>query len=217
MLTNFFGKSKPINFILVSCYVITGYLFHLIMVSEIQISLQQIVKHILIIFASLFLLFLLNFIVRKNHLTKVNTYSVLLFGCFMTLIPVFFSETNLLLSNVFLLLALRRILNFPSGENMEKKVLDAAIWISLASLFYFWSFVFFLVLFTAILQNNSKNLKTLLIPFVGMGAVFVLATTYSLIVADSFLWFSNIENTISLDFSVYKEDNLLIPVAFLLI
>ncbi len=214
MLTNFFGKSKPINFIIVSIYIISWILFKLIIEPGKPINAQAFAIRILIILGFFLLLFLLNFIIRKNQLTKANTYSILFFSCFIAMTPGLINDGDTLLANLFLLLALRRILSMPSGKNMEKKILDASIWISVASLFYFWSVLLFIVLFISILQSGSKNLKLLLIPFVGFLTVLTLVTTYSLLANDSFLWFLDIKTNISFDYSAYQSTPLIIPISF---
>ena len=98
---------------------------------------------------------------------------------------------------------------------MEKKVLDASIWIALASLFYFWSILFFTVLFIAVIQQQSKNYKLILIPFVGVLSIMALTTSYNLIQGNSLLWFSNIDRSISIDFQTYDKISLIIPISIL--
>ncbi len=215
MLTSFFGKSKPFNFILVSAYLILGCFFCFFFKGNIDFSIPSFLQISLSILTYLFLLFLLNFIVKKNKLTKNNTYSILFFSAFLVLFPSVFEESSLLLSNVFLLLALRRILSLPSEVNTEKKILDASLWISIAAFFNFWSILFFAVLFFAVFQRVSKNYKYILIPFVGVFSIFTLTTVYNLLVNDSFLWFLELKTSIGFDFSEYKSPKLVVSIIFI--
>ncbi len=123
MLTSFFGKSKPINFLIVSMFIIIGCFFRIIIDTGEQYNLQIFTRQFITLLICFFSLFLLNFIIRKNRLTKINAYPILLFSCLIILIPAIFSETNLLLANLFLLLSLRRILSLTSEKNLEKKFL----------------------------------------------------------------------------------------------
>jgi len=217
MLTSFFRKSKPFNFLVVSVYLLSGYLFCLFYVENIVYSTASILKISFSFFTYVFFLFLLNFIIRKNKLTKNNSFSILFFSAFMLMFPSIFTEIEIVLSNVFLFLALRRIVSLPSEINTEKKILDASIWISVAVLFNFWSILFFAVLFVAVFQRASKNYKYIFIPFVGFASVFILATVYNLLVNASFLWF--LELNISKDFIFYGylESQLLIPLLFIIL
>ena len=213
MLTSFFSKSKPINFILVSTYLIVGCFFSSISILDETGGFSFFQKQTLLLLVCIFSVLLLNFIVRKNSLTENNTYSIFFFACFMLFIPLLFNNLEVLLVNLLLLLVFRRILSLTSEKNIEKKNLDASIWITFAAIFYFWFILFFIVLFIAIIQKRSKNYKLILIPFVGFLSILVLATSYNLIQGNSFLWFLNIDRSISLDFQSYDKILLIIPIS----
>ena len=217
MLTNFFSKSKPFNYILVSLYLIGGCIFWLLYNTNFEISVGNISRISGYILGFLFLLFLLNFIIRKNKLTKINTYPILIFSAFLLMYPIVLEEVNVVVSAAFILLSLRRILSLSSDKNTKKKILDASLWISIAAFFYFWSLLFFVVLFVAIINKASKNYKLFFIPFVGFLAVFTLITVYYLLMEDVLLWFLNSNYQIGFDFSVYKNVKIIIPTVFLLL
>lgn len=217
MLTNFFDKSKPINFIIVSILIISWIFIKLAIDFENLSKPQALLNNSLIIIGYLFLLFLINFIVKKNRLTGANTYSILFFFCFLIMIPPPFADSKILLANIFLVLALRRIWSLVSEKNLERKILDASLWISLATLFYFWSILLIVVLFISILQIGQKNLKLLWIPFLGVFAVFLLTTVYNLVINDTFLWFLETDIKVGFDYSEYNKAPLLIMIVFFFI
>src|SRR5690606_34142012 len=129
--------------------------------------------------------------------------------------PVIFLHHKILLANAFLLLAIRRIMSLRNDKNSSKKILDASIWITVASLFYFWSLLFFIPLFIAVIQKPNTNYKQMLIPFTGFVAVLIINTALQLLVSDSFLWFAKWQDVISFDFSKYNSASVLIPVTLL--
>jgi hypothetical protein len=155
---------------------------------------------------------LLDFIIRKNKLTKNNTFGILLFSCFLLAIPTIFLSKHFLAATLFLSLALRRILSFRSEKDIEKKTLDASIWITFGSFFYFWSLLFFLILYFALLLRRDINYKQLLIPIVGFAVMFILAICYYLLVLDSFTWLLEWRLTTSFDFSAYNQISVLLPI-----
>lgn len=159
---------------------------------------------------------LFDFIIRKNHLTKNNTFAILFFTCFMVMLPVVFTHHKILLANLFLMLGLRRIMSLRNDSNSEKKILDGSFWITMASLFYFWSLLFFVPLYIAIYQKPNSNYKQALIPFVGFLAVLTLNTAFQLIINDSFSWFFEWRDAISLDFSNYNSASILVPVTVII-
>jgi len=217
MLTSFFGKSKPINFIMVSVFIIIGGLFNKTLDIEQFTTLSFFKTRTVLLLFILFSVFLLNFIIRKNKLTETNTYTILCFGCFILLFPELFFRSDIIISNILILLAFRRIMSLNSGINMEKKILDASIWITIASLFYFWCILYFLVLFVGVFQLRLKNYKLILIPFVGLLSVIIILIAVKLVFNNSFLWFLEMDTGLSLDFQKYDSLPLIIPISFLIL
>jgi hypothetical protein len=217
MLTSFFSNSKPFHFIVVSLLLFAGCFFYIIQDLNEATNFANI--PMLLIQNTIFLLIflLLSFIIKKNRLTQTNTYALFLFCCFIITIPLLFKDSNPAFSFFFILLALRRILSISSKKNSKKKILDASIWIAIAVLFYFWSILFFIILFIAIIQLASKNYKLVFIPFVGFTSIFILTTVYHIMVNDSFWWFLEFKNQISFDFSPYYSLKTIISSVFILV
>ena len=216
MLTSFFGKSNPINYLILSVFIAAGYLLGVISGTSIVLTPSSLFNHGVYIILSVFSLLLFDFIIRKNHLTKNNTFAILFFACFMVMLPVIFLQHKILLANLFLLLALRRIMSLRNDSNSEKKILDASFWITVASLFYFWSLLFFVPLYIAIFQKPNSNYKQMLVPFTGFFAVIIMNTAYHSLVNDTFSWFFEWRDQISLNFSNYGSASILVPVTVIL-
>lgn len=216
MLTSFFGKSNPVNYLILGAFIVLGYLLGAISGSSILITPILLLEHGFFIVLSVLIMLLLDFIIRKNHLTKNNTFAILFFTCFLVMLPVIFFQFKIILANAFLLLALRRIMSLRSDKNSTKKILDASVWITIASLFYFWSILFFIPLWIAVIQKPNSNYKQMLVPFTGFLAVLLINTAYQLLANDSFAWFLNWKDSISFDFSKYNSTSVLVPVTVIL-
>jgi hypothetical protein len=212
MLTSFFGKSNPINYLLLAIFILTGYILWLIRSVESPVELIATIEYSAFAIISVFSMLLLDFIIRKNRLTKNNTYGILFFSCFLISFQTILIEKNILIATVFILLALRRILSLYTLKNTEKKILDAAIWISIASFFYFWCLLFFLLLYFALFLKPKTNYKQFIIPIGGFLGMFVIRTCLHILRADSFNWFSEWQSEIGIDFSAYNEGAILLPV-----
>ena len=211
MLTSFFGNSRPVNFLILGGFIILGYVFSIIFGTDLHINFQTALSHLLFIILSVLGMMLLNFIVAKNKLTKLNTFTVLFYSCFMVMLPVIFQNGNIILANFFLLMAMRRIISLRKDTNSSKKILDASVWITVASLFYFWSLLFFIPLWIAVVQKPNTDFKQILTPFTGFFAVVIINSAYRLVVDDSLIWFFEWMEAISLDFSIYNNAKILIP------
>ena len=204
MLTNFFSNSKPFHFILISLLLFVGYTFYNFQFSSFENDFIRLIQLTFKFGLYIILMLIFGFVIKKNNLTQINSYALFIFICLLLLTPNVFQNSKLILSTVFILLALRRILSFNSKKNIQKKILDASLWIGIATLFYFWSILFLLVLYAALIQLASKNFKLFLIPIIGMFLVFIICTIYFLYLDNNMYWFTDYENFISFDFSSYK-------------
>ena len=214
MITSIFSKSKPINFIIVAVYVsllfvITNYA---LLFSDLNASLVTLFKWAI----TLFLVFLLDFIVAKNNLTQRNSYAIMTLGLLFGMFPEAMTHLDLLVSNLFVIFALRRLISLHSKLNIKKKLFDAAFWIALATLFYFWAILFFALVIVALIYYSQNDFKNVLVPFAGTTTVLILLISYNIIVYDDYLRPSNFKRFASLDFTVYnsKESILKFTVLF---
>ena len=204
MLTNFFSNSKPFHFILISLLLFVGYTFHNFQISSFDNDFIWLIQLTFKFGLYIILMLIFGFIIKKNNLTQINSYALFIFICLLLLTPNVFQNSKPILSTVFILLALRRILSFNSKKNIQKKILDASLWIGIATFFYFWSILFLLVLYAALIQLASKDFKLFLIPIIGMFVVFIICTIYFLYLDNNMYWFTDYENFTSFDFSSYK-------------
>lgn len=215
MLTSFFEKSNPINYVLIAVFICVGYVLGGLKAFPEMLTLAALPGHFFFLLLVVFSMFLLDFLIRKNQLTKNNTFAIYCFGCFIVMLPVLFTARELIAANILLMLGLRRVLSLTSEKNVEKKILDAALWIGIATFLYFWSFLFYAVLFVQVLQQKNTNYKHLIIPFLGMLAVASLATAYWLLAFDSFPQWNTWKEATGMDFSAYNHLRVLLPTSIL--
>ncbi|MBU2926795.1 DUF6427 family protein [Winogradskyella psychrotolerans] len=203
MITSIFNKSKPINFIIIAVYVsllfvITNYN---VLFSELNTSLATLFKWGI----TLFLVFLIDFIVSKNNLTQRNSYAIMTFGLLFGLFPEAMTRTDILLANLFLIFALRRLISLHSNLHIKKKLFDAAFWIALATLFYFWAILFFALVIVALIYHSQNDFKNVIVPFIGAATVILLLLVYNIIMDDVYLKPANFKRYASLDFTAYDS------------
>ena len=204
MLTNFFSNSKPFHFILISLLLFVGYTFYNFQISSFENDFIRLIQLTFKFGLYIILMLIFGFVIKKNNLTQINSYALFIFICLLLLTPNVFQNSKPILSTVFILLALRRILSFNSKKNIQKKILDASLWIGIATLFYFWSILFLFVLYAALIQLASKNFKLFLIPIIGMFLVFIICTIYFLYLDNNMYWYKDYKIFSSFDFSSFK-------------
>jgi Family of unknown function (DUF6427) len=215
MLTSFFGKSSPINFLLLGIFIFLVTVFQQAYHTNFQYNLEESLLLLAGVFLLIFSMLLLDFIIRKNKLTQTHTLGILIFSCVALIFP-HNLELNTLLAQIFLLFALRRIFSLTSDRNIEKKIFDASLWILLASYFYFWSILMIILLVIAISYQSRKELRYFFIPFITFIGLFLIASAFFYVKEDSFRWFSAWPESISFNYTNYGSPIVMIGITLLL-
>lgn len=181
MITSVFRKSTPLNYSLVVILILVFFfLFQIQEPSWMSSSFLAFQKMSLLcfVFASFFLI---NFIVKKNGLSKDNGYSIFFYLLFLLFFPTIFNDPNVIYANFFLLLALRRLISLQSLKASKEKIFDASFWILVASLFQFWCILFLILVFISIIFHVSRDYRNWVLPFIALLAVAVIFLLISLI------------------------------------
>jgi len=214
MIANFFSITKPITllriFILLFVYILAD-LFSQDLAMFTWTSFSQKTGFF---FLCIFMLLVVNFIIRKNSLTQNNSYALLLFVFLLGIFSETISSSTLAISNLILLFGLRKMYSLRTGLNTKMKLFDAGFWIAIATLVYFWSIAYFLLIYIAIIVYNKVSLKNLTIPIVGFFTPLLLYFTYAFYTDNLALFFNCFNYTIGLDFYLYNNLKLLIPITF---
>ena len=216
MITSFFNKSKPTNFVIVFGVTILAFVMARISFIMGGISVDFLMKQLVLILIGLSSILLLNFIASKNSLTHKSNYEVLLYSLFLLFITQTTSDSDILLSNFFVLLGLRRIISMHTEKDTKKKLFDAAFWIGVAALFYFWSILFFVLVILSLVLYTDNNLRHWIIPFLGLTTIFVIGISASIVLYDDYFDIFVFPPQVSYDFSTYNSTSFIIAITILL-
>ncbi|WP_299675320.1 DUF6427 family protein [uncultured Dokdonia sp.] len=213
MLTSFFSTSKPIHTIIVLVYMSISYFTANNQLFFGDFTWKGFLQVLGIWLLFIMTLFILNFVSQKNELTKRTSYRILLFASFASTLPVALQTPNIIIAGVFVMLAMRRILSFRSGLHMERKLFDAGLWLCLATITYFWTSTFSILLLAGLLFYGSTILRYWFIPLLAIICVGVLCTCYVIFIGEDQSFILTIIDDFSFDFSSYTSLTLLVPIA----
>ena len=146
-----------------------------------------------------------NFIVRKNGLTAGNSYGIVTMAVALSLIPMLTDGWQEACAVFSLLLACRRIFSLRSERNLERKILDASLWIGIATLFHAGSILMVLPLIWSISIRSFSVPRLFMIPLFGLGSVTVLSWTYSLLRYGDSSWLVDRIPEFNFDLSLYGQ------------
>lgn len=216
MISSFFSKSKPIHFVIVSAILLFVFLStSFFSLENNELNLLIVVRQIGLFLVSLSSIFILEFLVSRNKLTNKNSYQILFFVLFIALFPETILNTKALLANLFILLALRRLVSLRTQKELKKKLFDAAFWISIATLLYFWAALFFILILAALILFSISDFKNWIAPITGILTVLIISTAYMITKDIDFLdYFINLY-AYNLDFSQLNSKSVIIAATLL--
>ncbi len=212
MITSVFRKSTPINLFLVVILMLVFFFISLFQDLSWTNSVVSIVKKIGLLLILLGSIFITNFVGKKNGLSKDSSYTILFYLLFLLFFPSVFANTNLILSNFFILLAIRRLISLQSLKASKEKIFDASLWIFVASLFHFWSILYLVLVFISIIFHVARDYRNWVLPFIAFFAVAIISISLSLIFSKDILGYIS-ENAV-LNFNIDYFTNTYQNIAF---
>lgn len=216
MLANFFGKSNPVNFLII--FLLFLGLFSIAFFSILpwgSVNSDLLVDGLSIIGIFVLLFFFFNFILAKNKLTLFNSYGFLFFVLLFGFFPSTFFDRHELIVNLLILIFLRRVYSLRSPKSVYKKLIDSGFWLGILFMIEPFTILFGTLIFIATLLFQSLNFRTLLIPIVGFIIPVFCYFSYC-------FWYDQVEQFEALflwytdyDFSMYKQGALAISIGFI--
>ena len=212
MLANFFGKSNPVNFIVIFSIFLGFFLTNSISsISLATLNFSLVLEYILMLIFFLVFFFFFNFILSKNKLTLYNSYGFLIFVLLFGFFPDTMSSRHELFLNILVLIYLRRVYSLRSGKDLYKKIFDSGFWLGVLFLVAPKTVLFGILLFLSIWLFQKINFRTLLIPCLGFLAPVLCYVAY-------FFWFDQTEEFIAsffwyanYNFELFTDRSIFIP------
>lgn len=181
MITTIFSKSRPFNYILVTALLILCFFLYQLKDVEAVNSPLNLAKKGALLLLLIASLFISNFVTKKNGLSKDNTFPFLFFFSFLILFPTTLGNTNLIVSNFFVLLALRRLISLQSLVTPKEKIFDASLWIFIAALFHFWSILFIVLVFVSIILHVARDYRNWVLPYIAFFTVAIIFLLFAFV------------------------------------
>lgn len=204
MLNNFFGKSKPINYLIIFSLFISYLFIFFIEGNYTDYYINS--KGFMYFFLILLIIcnfFFYNFVLSKNQLTRYNSYGFFAYAMFLVLMSKGFLDLKALLISLIILLFLRKAYSLQSSKNIYRKIFDAAFWLGIAFVLEPKTILFFLFLQMAIFIHKKNKINYYITPFLGILPPVIIYFSYC-------FWFDKTEVFADLfksDFS-FKEINI---------
>jgi hypothetical protein len=134
-----------------------------------------------------------NRIVNRHSLLKQTTwfpffFMVVLLSCRPTLVGFY----PALVSSLFLVLAVNRLISAYMKESALREVFDSGLCVGIATLFYIPSMVFLLLLWIGLIILRAINWREWACTIIGFLLPFVFTFTYNLVFFPNYPWYKKI-------------------------
>ncbi len=182
MISSVFGKTKPVNYILVLSFLFVCFILVRFVQFPPENPIQVLPEQVILVACLLFSVLAVNFIVQRNQLTGPHSYAIFFFALLVLLFPRTLVNGQTLLAHFFVLLALRRLISIKSLRDIKSKIFDGAFWILVSSLFLNWSVLFLILVWAHILLYEPRSFRNWMVPLAAIAAFALIgtATTYIL-------------------------------------
>lgn len=215
MIANFFGKSNPVNFIIIfGVFLSFFFTAFFLEPEEYSLQTQTMLWNLSIVGLFVLLFFFFNFILAKNKLTLYNSYGFLFFVLLFGIFPFTIFDQQELIMNVVLLIMLRRVYSLRTPKVIYKKMFDSGFWLAILYILEPFTLIYGILLYVSILLFQKLNFRTFLIPIIGFLAPLICYFSYC-------FWTDNLNEFLNLfywytdyDFSFYSNDKVMIPLIF---
>ena len=207
MISSIFGKTKPINFIIVLSFLFAAYWLVQFLFFEITFEGYQLLTQVVSLVFLLLSIFVVDFIVKRNKITAANSFAILFYTLLFLMFPEALSDENTIICSFFLLLATRKLISIRSLKNIKLKIFDATFWILISSLFYEWTVLYLILVFAAIYIYEPKNTRNWLVPFVAIFTVSVISYVVLVLTNNSTFFNDHYQFIIEFDSAYFSEWN----------
>ncbi|MDP2089724.1 MAG: DUF6427 family protein [Flavobacteriaceae bacterium] len=216
MLSNFLSKTRPINYLMILLILVIFFFVGVFTDDNLALNISWFIKILINATALFFTVLLVNFVIRKNTLTKDNSYALFFMVMFFGMLPQTMTWSVLFLSNVFLLISLRRVYSLKNNGRIQIKVFDAGLWLGISVLFYNNLILFWIVILMGLVFYQRLNLKNVIISILGVATPIFLYYVYRL-TFDQLSDFNQLFD-LELDNSIvfYGKLSILIPISILI-
>ena len=200
MISSFFSKTKPINYLVLSLFLLVFYISNFFLTQDGNSNIFFLTVVLAVILSQTITL---QEIVRLRKITNITTYAMLFFVLLCMAIPKVIYYKEVVFCNLFLILAINSLLSLNSLKRVKQKIFDASLWICVASIFDPLALLFLFVVFLAVYIYGTKEYKNWLVPFVAVTVFSILLSTF-LVVTKNLAFFQN-HYTINLEDSFAKS------------
>jgi hypothetical protein len=206
MITSIFRKSTPFNFLFVVVLYTIIFFVCQYSFSTTDFGFESFFKCLSIYIALLSTILLTHYISNRNDINKDNGYIILLWILFLSFSISIFINFDIVISNLLVLFAIFSLFSIQNMKNTKQKIFDASMLILLASVFHFWSILFFILIFVSILFHVASDYRNWTIPFIAVACFAIMYSLLGILIQDFGYEFTPFQTEIETSINYFTDD-----------
>ncbi|NQZ43228.1 MAG: hypothetical protein HRT65_02885 [Flavobacteriaceae bacterium] len=184
MISSFFSKTKPINYLVLLGFSLLLYVVVVYRKWSSDWTSPLLFSKIIGLLAFFGLIWGSGFLANKIKLTGTNSFAMLFFVLFTAAFNELLHWDSLLMANMFVMISASRVLQLKFEKATNTKIYEAALWVLVASIFHEWALLFMVPLLIGIYVYSAKMARNWTMPLAAMA-------TFSLLLAAVVLTFED--------------------------
>ena len=178
MISSFFSRTKPINYVVLVVFTVFLYLLATILFADVTKSIIALLPKLAALAALLLTIFSINPILVRNKLAELNSLTMLFFVLFLAAFLPLLRFDALIISNFLVVLSLNQVLSLRDEKRTKYKIFEAALLVMIASLFNEWALAFLVPLYFGIYAYCPGQLRHWFMPVAAFVAMALLVMAY---------------------------------------
>lgn len=181
MISSFFSKTKPITYVVLLVFLSAFYVAINLRNGDRAFLSENFGLAIVALLTLIISVFIIDDMVKKEKISGQSSYTMLFFVLLMVVFPLTILDNNAVFSNLAVLFSITKLLQVKEAKNIKRKVFIAALLICVASLFYKWALLYFIVIVFSLNTYGGKNIKNWLAALLGILTFLMISSAILLL------------------------------------
>ncbi len=216
MISSFFDKTKPINFLVLLGTALLLFWGATLRFYGFQLGYPVFFSKALATACLLLSIFLFGNMVKTKKLTLDNSFAMLFFLALLLFFPETLKNDTIVFSGLFVLLSMNRAIALRDEKNHKEKIFESGLWLYVASFFNEWSLLFIIALYMAINLFGGKQLRLWLMPIAALVCIAILAFATALLLDTTGFFLDHYRFPLALDFFLKPNYGLLLYILLMI-
>ncbi|MDT0606234.1 hypothetical protein [Croceitalea rosinachiae] len=173
MISSFFSKTKPINYLVILGFCILIYVILILVSSQDLFENNLFPQKSTSLFFILLTFFAINPTLKADKLAELSSFTMLFYAMLLAVfLPALLSD-KAIVSNFLILMASDKVLALKFDKRVIYKIFEASLFVFLSSILVEWTLVFLIPIFFGIYIYSAAQLRNWLMPFAAL-VVFIM-------------------------------------------